>query len=352
MDVKKSCAAVIKRVIFIGFCIQIFLGILWMCNAFAGMHNFGEGIVCVGQILLLSGTLWLLLPRDTVWRTLFRVLSVESFPMILQLLAGPDLRILMVVLLLVGWMACRKRVGLACICVTLAIGIGFFLTPEKDLLALSSSRIVWTTLYHDYYLLENDTADKIDYMVMSDSTLKASGIETILLPTLREEYPEEEVRELMGALMKVAWKTHPTQIMKEIVWDESGYVLPPIILILQLEHRAYDSCSGLNYRQFLQVAPQLSRHVMRYGCFWFVAAMILRLLLLLLENSRSYGVRTFLYAAITLVAMSVWYTFSTTGRMDYKNVIYILCLWLFWMTDGATFWEKEAASDAAYTEEK
>lgn len=46
-------AAVLGRVIFIGFSIQVALGILWMCNAFVRLDSFGEGIVCVGQMVAL-----------------------------------------------------------------------------------------------------------------------------------------------------------------------------------------------------------------------------------------------------------------------------------------------------------
>ena len=352
MDVKKNCAAVMSRVIFIGFCVQIALGMFWMCNAFAGMHDFGKGIVCVVQILLLGAVLWFLMPKATVPQSLFRVLAVESFPMILQLLTKPDLRILVVLILLLGWKACRNRIPVTCLCVILGLGVGAVLIVRADLPALCGSRIVWTTLYRDYYALEDEAKDKIDYWVMVDSTLDASGVETILVPDLREKYSEEEVRVLMGALRDAAWKGHKKQIVKEILWDEAGYVLPPVVLLLQLQHRAYDSYAGLNYRQFLQVSPIWGKYAMRYGCCWFALALIFRLLLVLLEDGRGCHASALLYAIFTTVVMSAWYTFSTTGKMDYKNVIYILCLWLFWMTEGATFWKKEAASDAAYTEEK
>lgn len=350
LDVKKNCAAVIGRVMLTGFCIQIILGIFWMCNAFAGMKNFGEGIVCVGQIILLGGALWFVIPAETAKAKVFPVLAVESFPMVLQVLMKPDLRIVMAVLLLLGVKLCRRRTIWLWVVVVLGIAVGYVTAPERDLQASMCSRLVWTTLGQDYEELAERVKEKIDYEVMADSTYEAAGIEKIMIPDLRARYTEEEVREVVNALIRIAWRDHKGQIVKEIMWDAAGHIVPPLVVPMQLEHRAYDSYTGLYYRQFLQPAPKMGKYAMRYGNMWFPAAVILRCLLFLTEPKRKMHSAVLWYTALTCAALSGWYTFCCTGRMDYRNAIYIICLWFIWITDGAAVWQKEAVSDVAAEE--
>ncbi|MDE6699450.1 MAG: hypothetical protein K2K10_00315, partial [Acetatifactor sp.] len=87
----EHCAAVLGRVIFIGFGIQIALGILWMCNAFARLERPGESIVCVCQIAALGAAVYFF--AGSVRGRVFAVLSVLTFPMVLQCLVIPDMRV-------------------------------------------------------------------------------------------------------------------------------------------------------------------------------------------------------------------------------------------------------------------
>ena len=379
MDVKKSCSAVIGRVIFIGFGVQIVLGILWMCNAFAGMHGFGEGIVCVGQMALLGCGIWFVLcgkavtekvttEKVTTGKTtdgknkvvkdmvgkLFMVMAVLSFPMVLQSLMKPDLRVLVAFFLLLGLRFCRMaaRPGriLLAVSVVLAVGMIAGTASERDLLALSGSRLVWTTLYQDYDELTEEENEKVDYTAMVESTYEVTGVENILIPTLRQTLPEEEVQVILKRLISIAWHGHKGQIIKEILWDEAGHLLPALVVPMQLAHRAYDSRTGLNYRQFLQPAPLLGRYAMRYGCAWFAAALVLRGILWMLAEGRVKDRKAFCYAVVTAIVLSFWYTFSTAGRMDYRNVIYILCLWLLWMTDIRPEGQREGMTDGGKTQ--
>lgn len=345
LDVKKNCAAVIGRVILIGFCIQIVLGILWMCNAFAGLSGFGEGIVCVTQILILGGVLWYGMPDNTLGWKLFRVLAVESFPMVLQTLMRPDPRVWMAIVFLLGMGVCNRcgrrghgalvSVLVGIMCIGVGAGIGYTAAPETDLLTLAADRMAWTTLYQDYRALDESVKEKVDYTAMADSTYEAGGIENVFVPEFLKHDTRENLEEVLRSLVRVAWKNHKKQIVKEIMWDGAGYLVPPFIVTMQLNQRAYDSRTGLNYRRFLQPNPVIGKYAMRYGNAWFAAAFVLGIVLMILFGMRSVSRNPAGYTAVTTGMVAVWYTFSTTGRMDYQNSIYILCLWLLWMTEGA-----------------
>lgn len=331
----EHCDAVLGRVILIGFGIQILLGVLWMYDAFAGMDSFGEGIVCVGQILLLGGAVWFVLPKGTPW---IRIVCVLSFPIVLQCLMQPDLRVLMAVSLLMGIGCIRKFRGKkqmwinAFVFLLLGILAGAVAEPQTDLLTRIGSRTAWTTLYKEYERLPQDMIDDIDYDMIAESTYEATGVEDVFMPSLEMTLGRQRSREILKELIAVSWEYSKGRITKEILWDEAGYLFSPLILPLQLKGRAYESYSGLNYRQFLQVAPRLGSFYMRYGCLWFAVVLAIRGLHFLTAERR-VDKPVCIYTALTVGGMSLWYSLSSAGRMDYRNTVYILCVWLIWLTD-------------------
>ena len=383
-DFLERCTAVVRGVLFIGFGIQIVLGILWMCNAFAGWNSLGEGIVCVMEMALLGGAAAFVLPRGQGFlRGLFRVLCVLTFPMVMQCLMEPDARVPVSALLLLqtgavmravksqtdrefgsywgislcAWVAAGlirgeyllfglvpAVVGLVCIgrskgkklrthvALVLAtagiiFGVGSFYQERVQLMSCMVSRISWTTLYDSYEQMPYDKSLRIKYEMLVESSYEVTGIEEVLIPYL--EHRKNRV-ELLCKLMATSWQNNKKRILKEIAWDMAGYTAAPMILPLQLQGRAYDSYSGLNYRQLLLPAPRLGKLYMDYGCWWFALALILRAAMGLMARRRLDGA-AFMAWTLTALIMACAYTMSGAGKMDYKNTLYILCGWLVWV---------------------
>lgn len=392
----KHCAAVARGVIFIGFGIQIVLGILWMCNAFAGLHSPGRGIVCVGEIAALSAAVCFVLgcgKRRKPVKVCFAVLSVLTFPMVMQCLAGADMRVFTAALLLSEcgcvlravsdsgqgkqwrfaalacgcWLAAGllrgeylflgmlpmlfymlssvrreqvlRRAFLVLATAGLTAGIGSFYRSPADVMTIVTDRVAWTTLYSDYEGLSRERRDPMNYQELTESTYEASGVEEILVPSLVETFGEQEARVVMKELCAVAWRENRSRIVKEIVWDLAGYTVPAAVVPLQLRGRAYDSYTGINYRQLLQAAPRLGKYYMDYGCWWFVSALVLRVLVWLLEERRAER-RSLLVFGVTAMFSALWYTMSGAGKMDYKNTLFLLCVWLLWLVPGAALDER------------
>ncbi|MDE7270872.1 MAG: hypothetical protein K2N81_10420 [Acetatifactor sp.] len=394
----EHCAAVLGRVIFIGFGIQIALGILWMCNAFARLERPGESIVCVCQIAALGAAVYFF--AGSVRGRVFAVLSVLTFPMVLQCLVIPDMRVFASALLisetgcvlrameqregrrflyagLCAWLAasllrgeylyigavpmvfswlydCVRfsrnrgeseddgrrqrtkgllyRLLLLCAVAGLAAGIGSFYQSREKLLTHLTSRVVWTTLYNTYSDLPKETRVLIKYWDLVNSTYEATGIETILRPSLEEHLGEREAEMVLRALIKTAWQNGRGQILKETVWDMAGYMAAPAVLPLQLQGRAYESYSGSNYLQILKPAPKLGRFYMEYCCKWLMASSVLGLLtgFAVRAKRRLRAGSAFVIPFLTALEMSVGYTLSGAGRMDYKNTLFVLCVWVLW----------------------
>ncbi|MBR1772208.1 MAG: hypothetical protein IJ747_09295 [Lachnospiraceae bacterium] len=355
--ISEHLSAVIRRVIFIGFGIQMALGILWMCNAFADMDSFGEGIVCVGQMLLLAGSVYFVLSAyrqegERVSDARMRVFAtgaVVTFPMVLQTLLQPDLRMPAAACLLAvcgclrrGEQARRKWRLPAVILLCAGLLCGGLREPHTDLLTRLGSRVLWTTMYINYDRLPQEIRDVMDYEQMAEGTYEATGIEHIFLPSLESSVGKAESRVILKQMMSYALEFYRKRILKEIIWDEAGYLAAPVILPLQMAGRAYESYAGWNYRQVLIPAPALGSLYMRGSCLLFAVCLVLRGILAVLarigEPGRlSAGMRprlSVVWAVGSSLLLSVWYTMSGSGRMDYKNTIYILCLWLLWMAEG------------------
>lgn len=387
--IPKHCTAVMRGVIFIGFAVQIVLGILWMCNVFAGLHSPGRGVVCAGEIAALAAAVCFVsggVTRQNPVKTCFVVLSVLTFPMVMQCLVRLDMRVFAAALLLaecgcilravsgpekerrfaalagvcflaagllrgeylffgmlpmlfymlcsVGREQALRRVFLALATAGLIAGIGSFYRSPADMAAIVTDRVAWTTLYSDYEGLSAERRAPMDYQKLTESTYEASGVEEILAPSLAETFGEREAKTVMKELCAVAWRENRGRIVKEIVWDLAGYTVPAAVVPLQLQGRAYESYTGINYRQLLQAAPRLGKYYMDYGCWWFVTALVLRAAVWLLEERKAARRSLFVFG-VTAMFSAVWYTMSGAGKMDYKNTLFLLCVWLLWLASGA-----------------
>lgn len=406
----KHCSAVLGRVIFIGFGIQIILGLIWMCNAFVRTGSLGGGFICVFQTVVLGGSVCFVLRtiRDekkdlhVLW-DVFCILAVLTFPMIMQSIVIPDIRVLTTALLLFEtgcimrasdnresnlyfrtalcvWMAAGlihrgylcfgaipmimylvymcvdvrrikkenllagdlKRSVVYRILLIMAVGgiiagIGSFYQETSNTAVRLASRTAWTSLYKSYVDMEGKDRKFIDYQTMVESAYEAIGIENILWPSLEEEYGTKEAERILTELSKVAWRNGKGQIIKEIIWDMAGYVMPPVVLPMQLEGRAYDSYSGVNYLQILRAAPRFGSLYMKYGCGWFEAALLITVVTVVSCCAAGKGkrlsraFRNCVIISVTALCMCMVYTMSGSGRMDYKNVLFVLCLWIIWM---------------------
>lgn len=197
-----------------------------------------------------------------------------------------------------------------------------------------TERIVWTSLSDSYAKLSELGDNPINYSKMIDSTYEVAGIRTVLVPYLEETLGEQETARVLGELRAVAWEYGKKQIIKEIIWDVAGYTVSPVILPLQLSGRAYESYSGINYRELLQPAPQIGSFYVTYSCWWFAVALVLGVLLTTmycLKNSKCISVYELLVLGFTQLGMVVGYAMNGAGRMDYKNTLFVLSIWLIWM---------------------
>lgn len=339
-------AAILSRVVFIGFGIQIVLGILWMWNAFAALQEASEGIICVGQLLLAAAAAYFFLHgagMRQIWQRVFGVLAIITFPMNMQCHMAVGIRSVCssVLLLMVSGIiyVCRqKRIWYQLILAAAAGGIislaVLYLQEERSITGCIASRFAWSTLWNTYDSWTEECREQISIEQMRDSSYEAAGIKEIMLPQMVEAVGKKETDRLLMEISKTAWRQHASVLLKQMTWDAAGYTLPPIIVPMQLKGRAYDSYTGANYRQLLQSAPRLGKMYMGYGCRWFTTGLAVTALLLLC-NVRGANLRWFGTAFLAGALPVFLYTMRGAGQMDYRDTGYLLCVWLAVMVSAA-----------------
>lgn len=350
----KHCTAVLSRMIFIGFGVQIVLGILWMCNAFAGFTKPGEGIVCVGGMLLVGAAVLFMkrsiCKESALWTDVFTVLSVITFPFVMQCFVNADIRVPLTAALLFGMggvcRMLRNKKGIKVICMVLSfwliaggliVGADTFRQGWTPVSTRLTERIVWSNLYNSYEKLPKKIRGKLKYYKMVEGTYEATGIRELVVPFLEKKLGEQETREVLRSFCAVAWEHEKKSIIKEVIWDAAGYTVSPLVVPLQLSGRAYDSYSGTNYRELLQPAPELGKFYADYSCWWFAVALVgaaMVYVLRLLKEKRKPAMRQWIIVALTGLGMIICFTLDGAGRMDYKNTLFVLCIWLIWMAGG------------------
>lgn len=354
----KHCTAVLSSFIFIGFSIQIVLGILWMCNAFAGFSGPGEGIVCVGVSLLFGASVWFakssICGQEKRWKDVFVVLCVLSFPFVMQCLVKPDLRLVVTsgVLLIVGGV-CRlldrmrksekkgKQLGVVVgsfiLVVMFMAGMDVVQNGWTPVSTRLTERVVWTTLYDTYVNSPKKVRSQVKYARMVEATYEANGMRDGLIPYLEDRIGDENTDEVLAELRSKAWSMNKKQIVKEIFWDVAGYGISPVVAHLQLAGRAYDSYTGMNYRELLLPAPKLGKFYMDYSCWWFGIALVaagLSYIMRFLSEKKCPMIRQWIFLSFICAGMVLCYALDGAGRMDYKNTLLVLCIWLLWMAGG------------------
>ncbi len=354
----KHCKAVLGRFIFIGFSVQIVLGILWMCNAFVGLEWPGEGIVCVGAILLMGVSVWFaknsICGQEKRWKDVFVVLCVLSFPFVMQCLVKPDLRLLMTsaLLFVVGGtfrLLDRLRrsgkkskqlgtvLGSFILVVLLVVGTDVVQNGWTPVSTRLTERLVWTTLYDTYVAVPKKVRSQVKYARMVTATYEANGMRDGLIPFTEEYLGEEQAKEVFAEFRSMAWSMNKKQIIKEVFWDVAGYGVSPVVAHLQLTGRAYDSYTGMNYRELLLPAPKLGKFYTDYSCWWFGVALVVAgaayIMRFWAERKRP-AVSHWIFISVTCAGMVLYHALDGAGRMDYKNTLLVLCIWLLWIAGG------------------
>lgn len=219
---------------------------------------------------------------------------------------------------------------------------------HKSLSATLYSRIGWSSISDTLQRWPEGMLDIVGLERARATAQGADNIARILGPALEETVGEEGAKAYFRAAARQAWEYDYRRILHEIAWDAAGYTVSPIVLQLQLTGRGYDSYSGANYDIMRSNRPELTAAYVDYSCWWFAVGLGLMALWLcgcflhvtLFGEQKSGGRKTasawgylqqplgvLVPCAVLGGCVTLWYTMSGGGMMDYKNSILINYLW-------------------------
>jgi len=379
----EHAGAVVKGVLFIGFTVQVILGILWMGGNLLQVQDFGSpdsalyrwisepfgGKTWVLYLLQLTAaffagygflrTLWGRLHPGAavgkgglVWGSL--VMLTLPFAMQCHLAVLPHSfmgSFFLLAMLLLLKTGSRKRrlctIGLAVVCggmMVMLSGVadrGRDGRPGSGFHAAMASRVAWPTLWVDHEDWSEDLRE-ITEDVLLESTYYPGNM-VLLQEAIESSVSREKAEEYYDQMTEVGWDYHAPIVLRQMCWDVLGYGITPVAVRMQLEGRAYDSCTSRNYEIMRGNMPVLTRYYVEYGCWWFGCGMVLAMVLALLQLCRGRAEtdgegclarRGFVFAVGTCVLLSgiliILLVMRGAGIMDYKYTIAVNELWLAW----------------------
>lgn len=374
--------AVIKRMLFIGFTIQIILGLLWMCCNFMHVQDFGgmyftEGNAYLEQrgrytaagvfsplyqmifsllgklppVMYLLQTAFAFYCRYHFLRSSLRKryavwgsLALLTFPFAMQchlavlpysflssflLLLFSDLRGL--------WKreSALRSLMKAGVWVILMLAVSGRIGNKRDeegvgrsFEAVMASRMAWSTLWVDYDRWSEELREMAE-----EAALQATyypGNMRILEEAIESRVGRDEAKRYYREIAEIGWTYHAPMIIRQIGWDVLGYGVTPVIFRLQMKGQAYDSYTGRNYEAMRGNAPIVTRYYTEYGCWWFSICCLLAFVLMVIRLLTGGRLQ---WKALLLIMMisGVWIgalTMEGAGMMDYKYTIAVNELWL------------------------
>lgn len=225
---------------------------------------------------------------------------------------------------------------------------------ENAALALFS-RMGWPTIWNDAMACwTDDEIPGLSVQALQDTSNRAEDFWRVLKPLADEAFTADEAAAFFLKKASVGWILRPGQVLKQCVWDGLCYVASPVCLPAQLRGFGGATYSGRNYELMLQRTPRLSGTFMRYGCWWFTAALPMAVLAIparRLASGRNAAVwdgqgvpvqagrsgslwgawKAGFLCALSAAALALLYTMRGAGRMDYKCTVAVVLLWLAWM---------------------
>lgn len=201
------------------------------------------------------------------------------------------------------------------------------------------SRTGWPTIWNDASVFwTDDEIPGVSVRMLQDMSNRAEDFRRILKPLAEEAFTEDEAAAFFLKKASAGWILRPRQVIKQCGWDALCYEFSPICLPVQLTGWGGASYSGRNYELMLQRTPRLTGAYMRYGCWWFTAALPLSILAALaarlaaLRNaSGTERLKIWSLCMLSAAALAVGYTMRGAGMMDYKCTIATVLLWVVWM---------------------
>lgn len=198
-----------------------------------------------------------------------------------------------------------------------------------------ASRTTWPTVWNDADRWPDELWE-ITESVLGETTYSPGNMKRLLQPAIEDAVGAEQAQAYYRLMARQAWQLRKSMIIRQAGWDALVYVLPQVMLPLQLEGEGYDSFSGRNYEIMGGDAPLLTKYYVDYSCWWFVTALAVTVILNVtgfIVGERLFPRGTFLFltvCAISAGAITIYYVMRGAGLSDYKCTLAVSAVWTVW----------------------
>ncbi len=358
---------ILNRILYLGFGIQIILGVIWMCSNFALAPDVMSVLQLAFAFIARYSFTGILLPGNK-WKRVFVTMALLTVPFSMQChmqsLFFSYLSSFFYFLFTDCYQVFRLKKGtenmgkkrrggavsglIISICaIAFVTGVQNGASPVagRDVEARLASRMAWPTLWVDMEPWSEELRELLPSGIVWEAAFSPDGM-AVLFDKLEAEVGEEAAKDYYMEMAATAWSRRKPSILRQMAWDVLGYSVSPIVVPMQLRGEAYDSYTGTNYGLMMEHTPKLTRIYAEYGCWWFVCCLGYSLLagtLTLVQRivQRVKGkectavvkvtkkgiAKTALFLGVPALYIALL-TMRGSGLMDYRFTVFVTELWL------------------------
>lgn len=233
----------------------------------------------------------------------------------------------------------EKRIGrLICALAALVVCLGSVTANwgwnpaewNRRLASSALSRVGWPYIQDIYDIIPEPLHNDMGLVTAREVSAYADGVERTLIPKLEQLYGPEKTTAALWELAEICLKENMRADLKNVIWDLAAYHATPPVFAMQLQGRAYDAYSGINYQQMKNRAPLLSRYYVTYGSRWWWIMLILAAVIWVVrpqKGRRGKSLGGFLPVLISAEWMILSCVLDGGGIMDYKRTLWVIILW-------------------------
>ena len=345
---------VAKCLLFLGFCVQIGLGLIWTFQNIGERPMFAPmqlgilseyyGFIYVVQLCcaFLSYYAFLKVVRrneDAGWCYVFGAFVLLTVPSGLQchlaLLPYSFMSTALVVwfTLMIRWL--RKRhtclqyifgvllsiIVVHALCMMpVRTGVETAVSKEEPILVSMTSRVVWPFLQEDYYRMPSDVLKWIDKDMVIGTTIYADGIANSMYPMSVERYGAEQAKSACLGMIRYELDVNARGVLKNIAQDYVSYHAPAVANYLQLAGYGYGSMASKNYTCLSTYSGVFARIWVVFWAVsfvWLVAATVT----IWIFEKRKVLWRILIMIGVPMEYAICLFTMQGSGLMDYKKIL-------------------------------
>lgn len=221
---------------------------------------------------------------------------------------------------------------------------------HKSVSSAVLSRVVWPYFDMDYYFWPAEIKEVMSEEMAWTVSCNPERVKDLFGPVVEERYGSKHAKGLYLQMAKASFEVRTKDITKQIVLDLAAYACPQISVNLELDGVG-TGLNAYNYNQMKEVWPTLTKYYVNYSLHSFVFALFLSFVCLGYRKAKKVKYRNrqtgilVLLLAVPVLWQIVYYTFTSAGMIDYKNVLFVAAGYGIWIVYGMTAMKEKGDND-------